>query len=137
MIHNIRKNSTMQGTLPDTPKDWGQSIDQFGLEFLDSFKLATMKLIQSSKGKGYVRKQCTGCQVSSEIFPSHSRFESSPRNSSQSKLKKENKTLLDIFKFSLKNVVTQSIPHIESSKNNDAQQRELHQHKSSDDTLEL
>lgn len=101
-------------------------------DMLETFKVKIVKLLDRSKGKGYVLKHCKGCQVSSEVFPSHSKMETSPKLNGQKVVKKENKKFLDIINFSINSPVgSSSINAYEEAKNDDCKRHPLQSSKSS------
>lgn len=94
------------------------TIHTLNNDMLEAFKFKIVTLLDRSKGKGYVLKHCKGCQVSSEVFPSHSKIQTSPKLNGQKVVKKENKKFLDIINFSINSPIgSSSINAYEEAKN--------------------
>lgn len=108
MIHNIRIQRRSVNKQSPQQVLWGESIDKLSVPILDAFKRSLVKIIDKSKGKGYVRKKCTGCQVNSEIFPTHSKMQTSPKSGGKGVVRHENKKFLDIVNYSLNSVAASS-----------------------------
>lgn len=64
-----------------------------------------MKGLKRSKSKGYVKRQCAGCQLTSEAFPYHNKSTLSPNLKGKGVVGKRSIKFLDLVKHSINRVI--------------------------------